>query len=179
MHKMNNGTFVIEHVLRGHWAALERERIIKEWADYTRDRLSRHTSSFKIVVEQEPGSGGKESAEATIRNLAGHICIADKPGAGRSKEVRAEPFCAMSGGKESAEATIRNLAGHICVAEFAASRHRQLSCGVIVGAGRFHCVILVNIKNRSFRCSNFASRPAKKVEGSWPPGEMQPVPMRP
>jgi hypothetical protein len=44
------------------------------------------------VIEMEPGSGGKESAEATIRNLAGHICIADKPGAGRSKEVRAEPI---------------------------------------------------------------------------------------
>jgi phage terminase large subunit-like protein len=95
MHKMNNGTFVIEHVLRGHWAALERERIIKEWADYTSDRLSRYVSRFVVVIEVEPGSGGKESAEATIRNLAGHICIGDKPGAGRSKEVRAEPFCAL------------------------------------------------------------------------------------
>jgi hypothetical protein len=59
-----------------------------------RDILSRLPIRFTIVIEQEPGSGGKESAEATIRNLAGHICIADKPGAGRSKEVRAEPFCA-------------------------------------------------------------------------------------
>jgi predicted phage terminase large subunit-like protein len=42
-----------------------------------------------------PGSGGKESAEATIRNLAGHACIGDKPGAGRSKELRAEPFAAQ------------------------------------------------------------------------------------
>jgi phage terminase large subunit-like protein len=58
---------------------------------------------FTVVVEQEPGSGGKESAEATIRNLAGHICIADKPGAGRSKELRAEPFAAqVQGGKRLA-----------------------------------------------------------------------------
>ena len=28
-----------------------------------------------IYIEQEPGSGGKESAEATIRNLAGFRCI--------------------------------------------------------------------------------------------------------
>ena len=33
MHKMKDGTFVIEHVLRGHWGALERERIIKEKLD--------------------------------------------------------------------------------------------------------------------------------------------------
>ena len=48
-----------------------------------------------MVIEVEPGSGGKESAEATIRNLAGHACIGDKPGAGRSKELRAEPFAAQ------------------------------------------------------------------------------------
>jgi predicted phage terminase large subunit-like protein len=48
-----------------------------------------------VVIEVEPGSGGKESAEATIRNLAGHVCIGDKPGAGRSKELRAEPFAAQ------------------------------------------------------------------------------------
>ena len=53
------------------------------------------TWSFTVVIEVEPGSGGKESAEATIRNLAGHACIGDKPGAGRSKELRAEPFAAQ------------------------------------------------------------------------------------
>jgi predicted phage terminase large subunit-like protein len=95
MSKMRDGTFVIEDVLRGHWGALEREKYIKQWADSTRDSLERTSVRFTVVIEQEPGSGGKESAEATIRNLAGHICIADKPGAGRSKELRAEPFAAQ------------------------------------------------------------------------------------
>jgi predicted phage terminase large subunit-like protein len=45
-------------------------------------------------VEQEPGSGGKESAEATIKNLAGHIVRADRVTG--SKEVRAEPFAAQA-----------------------------------------------------------------------------------
>jgi hypothetical protein len=36
MHRMRDGTFVIERVIRGHWGALERERIIKQWADDTR-----------------------------------------------------------------------------------------------------------------------------------------------
>jgi phage terminase large subunit-like protein len=52
-------------------------------------------NSFQFGVVQEPGSGGLESVQATIRNLAGHNCLADKPGAGRSKEVRAEPFCSQ------------------------------------------------------------------------------------
>jgi phage terminase large subunit-like protein len=95
MHKMRSGAFVIEHVMRGRWGALERERIIKEWADFLKGRLSRLGTRFTVVIEVEPGSGGKESAEATIRNLAGHICIGDKPGAGRSKAVRAEPFAAQ------------------------------------------------------------------------------------
>jgi hypothetical protein len=31
-----------------------------------------------VGVEQEPGSGGKESAESTIRNLIGFRCFADR-----------------------------------------------------------------------------------------------------
>jgi phage terminase large subunit-like protein len=95
MHKMKNGTFVIENVIAGHWGALDREKYIKAWADYMRNQLSPLGVSFKVVIEQEPGSGGKESAEASVRNLAGHNVFLDKPGAGRSKEVRAEPFCAQ------------------------------------------------------------------------------------
>jgi predicted phage terminase large subunit-like protein len=95
MHRMKNGTFVIENVICGHWAALQREKYIKAWADYMRNQLSPLGVSFKVVIEQEPGSGGKESAESTVRNLAGHNVFLDKPGAGRSKEVRAEPFCAQ------------------------------------------------------------------------------------
>jgi predicted phage terminase large subunit-like protein len=45
------------------------------------------------VIEQEPGSGGKEIAEATIRNLRGYTVYADRVTG--SKEVRAEPFAAQ------------------------------------------------------------------------------------
>jgi predicted phage terminase large subunit-like protein len=95
MHKLKDGRFVIERVVRGHWGALDREKQIKRWAEHDRENLKRISSRFTVVIEQEPGSGGKESAEATIRNLAGFTCIADKPGSGRSKEVRAEPFAAQ------------------------------------------------------------------------------------
>ena len=45
------------------------------------------------VVEQEPGSGGKESAEATVRMLAGYKCEADK--VTDAKHIRADPYAAQ------------------------------------------------------------------------------------
>jgi predicted phage terminase large subunit-like protein len=90
MHWMLDGRFVVEHVARGKWGALEREQEIKAWAERDRSGLS---TVYEVVVEQEPGSGGKESAEATIRNLAGYRVFADKVTG--AKEVRAEPFAAQ------------------------------------------------------------------------------------
>ena len=46
-----------------------------------------------IWVEQEPGSGGKESAQSTIRNLAGFRVYADRVTG--DKESRAEPYAAQ------------------------------------------------------------------------------------
>ena len=40
-------------------------------------------------MEQEPGSGGKESAEATVRNLAGYSVAVDHPTG--DKVFRADP----------------------------------------------------------------------------------------
>lgn len=90
MHELKDGRFVISHVSRGHWGALEREQHIKTFA--TLD-VQQYGYGYEIWVEQEPGSGGKESAEATIRNLAGFNAYADKVTG--SKEVRAEPFAAQ------------------------------------------------------------------------------------
>ena len=41
-------------------------------------------------MEQEPGSGGKESAEASIRNLIGFSTYKDRPQG--DKAFRADPF---------------------------------------------------------------------------------------
>ena len=92
MHQMQDGRFVIADVVRGQWLALDRERIIKETSEADRAVLQ-YRAPYEVVVEQEPGSGGKESAEHTIRNLAGFTVSADKVTG--SKEVRAEPFAAQ------------------------------------------------------------------------------------
>ena len=89
MHSMSDGTFVISHVFRGQWSALEREEKIKEWVEVDAGEFD----GYEVHVEQEPGSGGKESAESTIRMLAGYAVYADRVTG--NKEVRAEPFAAQ------------------------------------------------------------------------------------
>jgi predicted phage terminase large subunit-like protein len=89
MLRLKDGTFCVADVRRGQWGALDRERIIRQTAEI--DREVYH--STKVWVEQEPGSGGKESAEATVRMLAGFPAEADKVSG--SKEVRADPFAAQ------------------------------------------------------------------------------------
>jgi predicted phage terminase large subunit-like protein len=83
MHVMNDGSYLVADVVKGQWSAGKREAIIKQTAELDGKEVT-------VWVEQEPGSGGKESAEATIKNLAGFRVKADKVTG--AKEVRAEPY---------------------------------------------------------------------------------------
>ena len=83
MIKLRNNALVVCDVKRGQWGTEERERIILETA-------RTDGSSVQVYIEQEPGSGGKESAEATIRGLAGFACKADRPTG--DKAFRADPY---------------------------------------------------------------------------------------
>lgn len=70
-------------VKRGQWASHERETIIKQTA-----RMD--GKEVRIGIEQEPGSGGKESAEMTVKRLAGYRVYVDLPKG--DKVARADPF---------------------------------------------------------------------------------------
>lgn len=83
MHRLKDGRFVVEDVQRGQWEALEREKKIKTVAQFD-------SSDTNVWIEQEPGSGGKESAQATIRNLAGFKIRSECPTG--DKELRADPY---------------------------------------------------------------------------------------
>lgn len=83
MHRLSDGSFIIDHVVTGQWSAFKREKKIKQTAKI--DGLD-----VDIWIEQEPGSGGKESAENTVRNLAGWNIYVDK--VATAKEKRAEPY---------------------------------------------------------------------------------------
>lgn len=78
-----DGTYFVDDVKRGKWRSDEREDIIRQTAEADGHMVH-------VVVEQEPGSGGKESAEGTIRNLAGFIVFADRPTG--NKQFRADPL---------------------------------------------------------------------------------------
>jgi len=86
MHAMMDGSYVVSDVVRGQWSALERERRIKQTAESDGRKV-------KVWIEQEPGSGGKESAESTIRNLSGFTVHADRVTG--DKETRADPYAAQ------------------------------------------------------------------------------------
>lgn len=83
MMKLKSKKYIIIDVKRGQWATDERERIIRQTAEADGSIVS-------IYMEQEPGSGGKESAESTIRNLAGFNAYKELPRG--DKVYRADPF---------------------------------------------------------------------------------------
>ena len=86
------GLFYIEDVVRGQWSASLREPVLRQVADA--DAVEYGIGAVLIWIEQEPGSGGKESAESTIQNLAGHRVEAERPTG--DKFVRAGPLAAQA-----------------------------------------------------------------------------------
>lgn len=82
-------TCCVEDVVRGQWSALEREQVIRHTAQADENRYGDVT----IWQEQEPGSGGKESAENTVRNLAGFNIRTERVTG--DKATRAGPFAAQ------------------------------------------------------------------------------------
>ncbi len=86
MHRLDDGRYCVSDVKRKQLSALDRERMIMQTAEID-------GKNVRVMVEQEPGSGGKESAEATIRMLAGWRVEADRPVG--DKVTRAEPYAAQ------------------------------------------------------------------------------------
>lgn len=78
-----DGRFWILDVVRGQWGAMKREMHILQCAQMD-------GFETRVYVEQEPGSGGKESAESTIRMLAGYVAYKDRVTG--DKVTRAEPL---------------------------------------------------------------------------------------
>jgi predicted phage terminase large subunit-like protein len=81
--KLKNNTFIITDIVRGQWSAETREKIILQTA---------HADGTDVLIyhEQEPGSGGKQSAEATTRMLSGFRVYSERPTG--DKIYRADPF---------------------------------------------------------------------------------------
>jgi predicted phage terminase large subunit-like protein len=90
MAKANNVYYIVDYIT-GQWEAGEREAIIKQTAVTDRENYGH----VIIGHEQEPGSGGKESAQNTTRvTLAGFATFADKVTG--DKVTRAEPLASQA-----------------------------------------------------------------------------------
>jgi predicted phage terminase large subunit-like protein len=83
MTSLSNGKFLVEDAKGGRWGTDKREDIIRETAEADGPDVF-------VYTEQEPGSGGKDSALATIRNLAGFSAGSDRPRG--DKVYRADPY---------------------------------------------------------------------------------------
>ena len=88
-----NGVFWVLDVIRGQWGAVNREQVIKDIAQQDAHTYG-HVTTW---IEQEPGSGGLESAESTIRNLAGFEVWSEKVGEQTGNKIaRFTPFCSQA-----------------------------------------------------------------------------------
>lgn len=84
--RTKEGIYYILDVVEGQWSSNRREKIMQQTAIDDGEHV-------RIFVEQEPGSGGKESAEFTIRGLSGYYIKAEKVTG--SKIARAMPASAQ------------------------------------------------------------------------------------
>ena len=97
IHMLKDKRFVIEHVVRGRWSALEREQHIKAWAERDRELIK---GSYEIGVEQEPGSAGKNRRKTRSATSPATKCSPTRSRAPRrSAPSRSQLKCraAMSG----------------------------------------------------------------------------------
>ncbi len=90
MGKSKDGLFYVMEVRKGQLSALNRNKLIEQTAKDDAARFGK----VEICVEQEPGSGGKESADFTIRQLAGYSVYAERPSG--DKVERAQPLAAQA-----------------------------------------------------------------------------------
>lgn len=82
--------FWVLDVVRGQWSSLDREETILTTAKADRAQYG----EVVTWLEQEPGSGGKESAENSVRSLAGFVVWAERVSG--DKVLRAEPYAAQA-----------------------------------------------------------------------------------
>ena len=83
--RLKSDRYIVLDVIRGQWSSDKRERIIKETSLIDGPNILQK-------IEQEPGSGGKESAQGTIRNLQNSAIPIQAERPTGNKVYRADPW---------------------------------------------------------------------------------------
>lgn len=81
--------WIIVHAIADRWNDIQREKTIRTTAEQDKARYG----NVRVMVEQEPGSGGKQSAAITVRGLSGFDAGAE-PATGE-KASRWRPLAAQ------------------------------------------------------------------------------------
>jgi predicted phage terminase large subunit-like protein len=87
MTRDRDGVYYIGDVVRGQWSSSQRNAIMRQTAELDGRRV-------RVWIEQEPGSGGKESAEISVKLLAGFVVSIERVTG--DKVTRAAPFAAQA-----------------------------------------------------------------------------------
>ena len=82
----HDGRYYVTDIQRGRWEPAERNRIIRQTADMDGE-------GTRVVVPQDPGSGGLEAARTLVQLLAGHDVVAERETG--DKVTRAQSFAAQ------------------------------------------------------------------------------------
>lgn len=91
MARTNGGQYIIEDIVRGQWTPFARNQVILNTA--TAD-AAKYNNTVEQWIEQEPGSGGKESAMISVRELAGYPVWTET--VSKDKFTRARPMAAQA-----------------------------------------------------------------------------------
>jgi predicted phage terminase large subunit-like protein len=82
--------YYIVDVIYGQWSLAARERMIRQTAELDKQKYG----EVDIWIEQEGGSGGKDSTKSTVSNLAGFSVYTEHPTG--DKETRAKPLASQA-----------------------------------------------------------------------------------
>jgi len=125
--KERKSKYFVDDVIRGQWSSGNREKRIFSASE-------RDGKKVWVLIEQEPGSGGKESAEATAKALVGRHVELERPTG--DKEARADPFAVAV---ENGEIDILNASWtYDLLEEYKYFPHSKFKDQVDAGAAAFN-----------------------------------------
>lgn len=148
-----DGIFYIEDIVRGQWSYGTRNNMIKATA--ISDAL-KYDNRVTIWIEREPGSGGLESAQISVKELAGFPVYLDTP-----QGDKAERALAMSAQSQAGNVVLKEAEWNTkWVEEFTAFPEGKFKDQVDATCGGFNKLCLNGFRRSGVEGSVLAYPPA-------------------
>lgn len=160
-----DGSYYVVDVVRGQWSAGGREKMILQTAELDGTHVD-------VWTEQEPGSGGKESAEATVKNLAGFNAHRE-PVTG-DKVSRARPLAAQA--EVGNVRLVRGAWNRAWLDEASLFPSGRYKDQIDASSGAFNKLALAAKPSRSQASGTRPQLSIFPATGGMPPGHVGPIP---